>query len=116
MAGLVEELTLRSEGSLQASQHVVEAVAIRDASSRPRTGMRRVRSVPEMFWAVSASEPSGRSTRPARPSPMSEASTAAPSWISAWVATAASISPRLAAGNCTTTNDPPCSALADGIT
>lgn len=72
----------------------------------PRTRMRRLRSVSEKLLAVSASDRSGRSTRPARASPTSEAMMIVANWVTAWVRTAVSISLRSKAGKFATTNRP----------
>ena len=76
----------------------LNARAICDASSRPRTGIRWVSPVSVMVSAVSARRRSGRSTRPASTYPSRVATTIVPARIRAWVVTASSISSRSARG------------------
>ena len=84
----------------------LKAPAMRDASSRPRSGMRRVRSVSVIVCAVSASERSGFSTRPARRRPRSDAITIVTPCVAACVHTASSISDRSNCGKLATTKSP----------
>ena len=94
----------------------LNASAICDASSRPVTGIRWVRTVSEIRRAVRASDRNGRRTRPARTAPSSVATAAVASWMTIWVRIAESISPRSNAGKLATTNSPssprPCSGIA----
>ncbi len=94
---VANERSIRSSISLN-------AVAMREASSSPRTGIRRVRSVAEIVWAVSARWLSGRKTRPARAIPISVATMIMPNWTNAWVRTASSISLRSSDGKLAATN------------